>query len=237
MTQPGQGALTCTSGEERGDVKPSNFLRISVVLATVALVAALITLVMEGRSAVAATLPSGFEDQLLASARSPTALAFTPDGRMLVATQPGQLRVYKNGQLLATPALDISSKICANAERGMLGVAVDPSFSTNKYVYLYYTYNKFGVCPIGQPTNANNPVNRVSRFVMSGDTVDPTTEKVLIDNVPSPNGHHNAGDLSFGKDGYLYITVGDGGCDYKGDSGWGGRTTPPATNTSSWARC
>jgi chitodextrinase len=178
---------------------------------------------MAGRPAPAATLPSGFEDRLLASTSKPTALAFTPDGRMLVATQPGQLRIYKNGQLLQTPALDIaSSKICANSERGMLGVAVDPNFSTNKYVYLYYTYNKFGVCPTSQPTNANNPVNRVSRFVMSGDIVDPATEKVLIDNIASPNGNHNAGDLSFGKDGYLYITVGDGGCDYNGDSGCAG---------------
>src|SRR5829696_2724927 len=189
----------------------------------VALVTGLVALAMAGRPTAAATLPSGFEDQLLASTSKPTALAFTPDGRMLVATQPGQLRIYKNGQLLATPALDIdSSKICANSERGMLGVAVDPNFSTNKYVYLYYTYNKFGVCPTGQPSNANNPVNRVSRFVMFGNIVDPTTEKVLIDNIPSPNGNHNAGDLSFGKDGYLYVSVGDGGCDYKGDSGCAG---------------
>jgi glucose/arabinose dehydrogenase len=200
----------------------SNVLRISVVLATAALLASLIALVMVGRPAVGATLPSGFEDQLLTSASNPTALAFTPDGRMLVATKPGQLRVYKNGQLLQTPALNISSKICTNSERGLLGVAVDPSFSTNKYVYLYYTYDKFDVCPTGQPTSANNPVNRVSSFVMSGDTVDPASEKVLIDNIPSPNGNHNAGDLHFGKDGYLYVTVGDGGCDYKGDSGCAG---------------
>jgi glucose/arabinose dehydrogenase len=57
---------------------------------------------------------------------------------------------------------------------------------------------------------------------MSGDTVDPATEKVLINNIPSPNGNHNAGDLRFGKDGYLYVTVGDGNCDYKGDSGCAG---------------
>jgi glucose/arabinose dehydrogenase len=203
-------------------VTPSNFLRISVVLATVALGAALAFLVMVGRPAVAATLPSGFEDQLLASTDSPTALAFTPDGRMLVATQPGQLRVYKNGTLLQTPALNISSKICSNSERGMLGVAVDPNFATNRYVYLYYTFKKHGVCPTGQPTNANNPVNRVSRFVMSGDIVDPATEKVLIDNIPSPGSTHNGGDLKFGKDGYLYVSVGDGGCDYMGDSGCSG---------------
>jgi glucose/arabinose dehydrogenase/PKD repeat protein len=192
------------------------------VLAMVALVTGLVALAMAGRLDAAATLPSGFEDRLLANTSKPTALAFTPDGRVLVATQPGVLRVYKNGQLLQTPALNLSSKICANYERGMLGVAVDPTFSTNKYVYLYYTYNKSGVCPTGQPTNANNPVNRVARFVMSGDTIDPASEKVLLDNIPSPNGNHNAGDLSFGKDGYLYATVGDGGCDYKGDSGCAG---------------
>jgi glucose/arabinose dehydrogenase/Ca2+-binding RTX toxin-like protein len=210
-------------------VRPSTFVRISVVLATAALAAALVALVIVERPAEAATLQPGFEDQLLASAPAlskPIALAFTPDGRMLVATQPGQLRVYKNGQLLQTPALNISSKICANSERGMLGVAVDPNFDAqvpgDDFVYVYYTYNKFGVCPTGQPTNVSNPVNRVSRFVMSGDTVDLATEKILIDNIPSPNGNHNAGDLHFGKDGYLYVTVGDGGCDYKGDSGCAG---------------
>jgi glucose/arabinose dehydrogenase len=55
------------------------------------------------------------------------------------------------------------------------------------------------------------------------DTADPTTEKVLIDNIPSPDGNHNAGDLRFDKDGYLYVSVGDGGCDYAGDSGCSGQ--------------
>jgi glucose/arabinose dehydrogenase len=172
--------------------------------------------------ATAATLRSGFKDQLVASVGRPTALAFTPDGRMLIATQPGQLRVYKGRQLLQTPALDLSSRICSNSERGLLGVAVDPDFATNHYIYLYYTFNKFGVCPQGQPSNSNNPINRVSRFVMSGDSVDPASEQVLINNIPSPNGNHNGGDLHVGKDGNLYVSVGDGGCDYAGDSGCAG---------------
>src|SRR5918997_1687328 len=180
------------------------------------------TLLARGKRDAATPLPSGFEERLLSTAGKPTALAFTPDGRMLVATQPGQLRVHKDGTLLQTPALNISGRICSNSERGLLGVAVDPNFSANHYVYVYYTHNKFGVCPTGQPTNPNNPVNRVSRFVMSGDAVDPATEKVLINDIPSPNGNHNSGDLGFGKDGYLYATVGDGNCDYKGDSGCAG---------------
>jgi glucose/arabinose dehydrogenase len=199
--------------------------RIVLLLASMGfavLIAGGVTLLATAKLDAASTLPTGFEDRLLATAPKPIALAFTPDGRMLVATQPGQLRVYKNGTLLQTPALNISGRICSNSERGLLGVAVDPNFSANHYVYLYYTHNEFGVCPTGQPTNLNNPVNRVSRFVMTGDAVDPATEKVLINNIPSPNGNHNSGDLGFGKDGYLYATVGDGNCDYKGDSGCAG---------------
>jgi glucose/arabinose dehydrogenase len=65
------------------------------------------------------------------TAGKPIALAFTPDARMLVATQPGQLRLYKNGTLLQTPALNLSGRICSNSGRGLLGVAVDPNFSAN----------------------------------------------------------------------------------------------------------
>jgi glucose/arabinose dehydrogenase len=103
-----------------------------LLLALVASLAVLLLMLLQVKSAAPATLPASFEDRLLTSINKPIALAFTPDGRMLVATQPGQLRVYKNGQLLQTPALDISSKLCTNSERGLLGVAVDPNFSTNK---------------------------------------------------------------------------------------------------------
>jgi glucose/arabinose dehydrogenase len=156
---------------------------------------------------------------------------------MLVLVRTGQVRVYKNGNLLQTPALDISSRVCGDGERGLLGVAVDPDFGTagNNYVYLYYTFKKFGVCP-NETANPNNPVNRVSRFVVSGDTINPSSEEVLIDNIPSPRQAHNAGDLNFGKDGYLYVTVGDGRCATQATRGAPARTTPPATRTSSWAR-
>lgn len=158
-------------------------------------------------------MPDGFEDGFVTSVDAPTALAFTPDERMLVTSKSGQLRMYKDGALLETSALNIGSKICSNSERRLLGVAVDPDFGTagNDYVYLYYTYKKFGGCP---DSGSNTPVNRVSRFVMSGDTLDPKSEEVLVDNILSPHGNHNAGDVKFGKDGYLYVSVGDGGCDY-----------------------
>jgi glucose/arabinose dehydrogenase len=171
----------------------------------------------------AATLPPDFEDALVTNISAPTAIAFTPDGRLLITTQQGAVRVFQNGTLLGTAAININSKLCTNSERGLLGIAVDPLFTVNKYVYLYYTFNKFNTCPTGQPTNASNPVNRVSRFVLAdNNTIAASSETVLIDNIHSPNGNHNAGDLHFGKDGLLYISVGDGGADYAGDSGGGG---------------
>src|SRR5262249_31680740 len=102
------------------------------------------------------------------------------------------------------------AQICSNSERGLLGVVTDPLFLGNGYVYVFYTRNTGSGC-----------VNRVSRFTMSGHTFAMASELVLVDNMPSPNGNHNAGDVAFGKDGYLYITIGDGGCDYAG-GGCGG---------------
>jgi len=147
----------------------------------------------------AATLPAGFTDEAVANVGAPTALAFTPDGRMLVATQPGALRVVTPaGALLATPAVDLASRACTNSERGLLSVTVDPAFASNRFVYLSYTFNRFGSCP---SNTSASPVNRVSRFVLADSSViDPASETVLVDNMPSPAGNHNAGDLKFGKE-------------------------------------
>ncbi len=157
-------------------------------------------------------LPPGFTDTVVATVSRPIALAATPDGRILVVNQSGVIRVVKNGKLVKAPALDISAQVCAtNSERGMLGIAVDPSFSVNGFVYVYYTFKKFPKC---KRDIANVPVNRVSRFTMTGDTISAASEKILIDGMISFHGNHNAGDLGFGKDGMLYVSVGDGGCDY-----------------------
>ncbi|HEV2668690.1 MAG TPA: PQQ-dependent sugar dehydrogenase, partial [Blastocatellia bacterium] len=101
--------------------------------------------------------PTRREDALVTNVGSPTAIAFTPDGRLLITTQGGQLRIFQNGNLLGAPALDLTSRVCSNSERGLLGVAVDPDFTSNNFIYLYYTFMKFSQsCPTGQPTNALN---------------------------------------------------------------------------------
>jgi len=168
------------------------------------------------RPAATAVLPAGFTDTVVAAVPSPTALAAIPDGRKLVTDQTGKLRVIKQGVLLAAPAIDVTYKVCSNSERGLLGVAVDPHFTTNHFVYLYYTFKKYGTCGT---LSAQVPVNRVSRFVMSGDSLLPFSERVLIDGIVNFGGNHNGGYVGFGHDGMLYASVGDGGCDYTGESG------------------
>ena len=184
------------------------------ILAATTIVAALAA---SAAPAGAVTLPANFTDEVVTTVASPTALAWTPDGRMLIATQPGRLRVLSGGTLLATPALDLSTVACSESERGLLGVAVDPQFAANRHIYVYYTFRR------ASPCSSTNAVNRVSRFVLADtNTVDPASETVLIDNIPSPAGNHNGGDLQFGKDANLYVSIGDGGCDYVSGGGCAG---------------
>jgi glucose/arabinose dehydrogenase len=158
-------------------------------------------------------LPAGFTDTLVATVQQPVALVPTPDGRLLVADRAGFVRVIDaTGALLPNPALDLSARVCFGGERGLLGLAVDPNFATNHFVYAYYTFNKFDKC---RRDVVDVPENRVSRFVMHGDTIDPASEKILVDGMKAYHGNHNGGDLGFGQDGFLYVSVGDGGCDYR----------------------
>ena len=147
----------------------------------------------------AATLPSGFTEQLVANGlNDPTAMALAPDGRIFVAQQGGQLRVIKNGSLLPAPFVTVTTD--TSGERGLLGVAFDPDFASNQYVYVYYT--------------ATSPTihHRVSRFTASGDTAVAGSETVIVDLDPTTFADiHNGGALHFGPDGKLYIATGENG--------------------------
>jgi glucose/arabinose dehydrogenase len=178
----------------------------TVLLAVVALTGC-------GADGQSSALPPGFVDEKVARVEQPTAIALLPDGGMLVTTQQGVVRIVdRRGRLVRRPALDLRKRICTDRERGMTGVAVDPEFAANRRIYLYYTYKKFGGCPT---VSAGTPVNRLARFVLARDgTIDPASESVLVDNVPSYGATHNGGDVKFGKDGYLYVAIGDGGRDY-----------------------
>ena len=163
------------------------------------------------------TVPSGFEDSSVAVVPYPTALAFVPDGRLLIAAMQGQIYVWQNGSLVPDAALDLAGRVCAYRERGLVGLAVDPEFTFNHFVYVSYSFDKYGTCDAELEVT---PVGRVSRFQLGDDNrIDLDSEEILLDNVPSVLGVHNLNDVRFGPDGYLYVTVGDSGCDYAGDSG------------------
>lgn len=175
-----------------------------------------LTWMVSGGVSRAATLPAGFTDTLVTSVPSPTAFAFASLGRMLIAEKSGKLWIYKDGALLQQPALTIpASQICTGSERGLLGVAAGPGGLGGPDVYIFYTYR----------LPDSTCVNRVSGFTWGSFLQEDElyAEHVLIDNMPSPAGNHNAGDLRFGKDGHLYVSIGDGGCDYAGDSGCAGQ--------------
>ncbi len=159
-------------------------------------------LVASGTSlpAFGATLPSGFAETRIATGlASPTAMAFAPDGRLFVAQQGGALRVIKNGALLSQAFLTVS--VNSTGERGLLGVAFDPDFATNNFVYVYYT-------------TASAPLhNRLSRFTASAANPDVAAagSEVQLLNLPNLSSatNHNGGAIHFGTDGKLYVAVGD----------------------------
>jgi hypothetical protein len=102
--------------------------------------------------ATAATLPSGFtETQIASGLANPTAMAFAPDGRLFVCQQGGQLRVIKNGSLLGTPFVTVT--VNSSGERGLLGVAFDPNFTSNQ-VTLAATAAGLTLTLDGQPITA-----------------------------------------------------------------------------------
>ncbi|MCA9259692.1 MAG: PQQ-dependent sugar dehydrogenase, partial [Planctomycetales bacterium] len=103
----------------------------------------------------------------------PVAVDFDPDGRMFIAEQRGVVRLFANGQLLATPFIDIQSQVNNVQDRGLLGVAVHPQFPSVPYVYLSYTYDPpetAGRTGLAGPDGTGNRVARLTRV-----TADPAT--------------------------------------------------------------
>jgi glucose/arabinose dehydrogenase len=152
-----------------------------------------------GSSAQAAPLLPGFtETNVTSSLGKATAMAVAPDSRVFVATQDGYVRVVEGGTLLATPALSLT--VDSSGERGLIGMALDPNFATNGYVYLQHTV---------PGTNGQAPFNQVTRFTMTGDTIDPSSAFVVQSLDPLGIDSHNGGALAFGPDGQLYIATGN----------------------------
>lgn len=125
----------------------------------------------------------------------PWALAIAPDGRMFFTERPGTLRVIQDGKVIEQPVLSFPPPFVEQGEGGLLGLALDPDFSTNHYMYVYHSYEKNGGIK-----------NRVLRLVEQNNRA--RVDKVLLDNIPGSQ-NHNGGRLKIGPDGMLYITTGD----------------------------
>jgi glucose/arabinose dehydrogenase len=119
------------------------------------------------------------------------------DRRLYVVEQGGRIQVILDGQVQATPFLDISDRVRSGGERGLLGLAFHPEFASNGLFYVNYTN------PSGN--------THISEFhAVSSDRADAASERLLLV-VAQPFANHNGGALTFGNDGFLYIGLGDGG--------------------------
>src|SRR3989442_1695540 len=159
-----------------------------------------LVLLLVPAAARAGTPALGFDDtSVIAGLSFPTAIAFLPDGRMLVTQKGGALLRVDGG--VATTLTTIP--VCTGSEMGLLGVAVDPNFATNGFVYLYRT-DSSGGCG-----SSSGRFNQVVRVTVSGNTAGSLT--VLLTGIQTDNGNHDGGGLRLGADGKLWVGAGDSG--------------------------
>jgi glucose/arabinose dehydrogenase len=152
----------------------------------------------------ATPLPPGFtQSRVVSGLTNPMDMEFAPDGRLFVAEQAGRVRIVKPDGTLAT-FLNISTKVALSnpGGRGLLALTFDPSFATNRYVYLHYTRKATSTTPV------HNRIVRVTAEA-NGTKVVSGSETLIfkLDNQSTPQ--HHGGALDFGKDGKLYIVTGD----------------------------
>ncbi|CAH0165706.1 PQQ-dependent sugar dehydrogenase [Chryseobacterium sp. Bi04] len=139
-------------------------------------------------------------EEFVTGLTSPVEITNANDSRLFVVQQNGIIKIIQpTGVINTTPFLNITSKIIFGGERGLLGLAFHPQYSTNGYFFVYY----------------NNPAGNiiVARYSVSAtdpNIADPNSEKILL-NIPKPFANHNGGSIHFAPDGKLWIITGDGG--------------------------
>lgn len=132
-------------------------------------------------------------------------------GRIFIVDQGGQIYILKNNERVSQPFLDISGKIIprtsAQDERGLLGLAFHPEFESNGRFFVFYSGALSPAGPAGW-----DHTNYVAEYSATpgADQANEASERILL-SIDHPQANHNAGMLAFGPDGYLYISVGDGG--------------------------
>ena len=201
-----------------------------VLASAFSLVVGGLALVSVTSEAQGATTPPGFSESVVFSGlTNPTVLRFSPDGRIFVAEKRGVIKVFDS---LADPTPDVFADLNANVhnfwDRGLLGMALDPGFPGNPYVYVLYTYDhelgssapapRWGTpgvysdpCPTPPGATADGCVvsGRLSRLTASGNTMT-GSEQVLVEDWCQQYPSHSIGSVEFGRSGALYASGGDG---------------------------
>lgn len=149
---------------------------------------------------VQAQIPTLFFKEISNNVLSPVAITSAADGtgRLFVAEAGGAIKIYKNGAVLAKPFLNIAANF---PDQIISSIVFHPKYATNRKFFVY-TYNTL-----------NTTITLASYLVSvsNPDSALPGSRKVLLTKTsPSPGSHHVMGDMHFGKDGFLYISVGDG---------------------------
>jgi LPXTG-site transpeptidase (sortase) family protein len=190
-------------------------------------------------AAPAFAFPAGFvSETVVGNLTGPTTIAFAPDGRMFIGQKDGRVRVFQNGVLLPTDFIDISSQVNNYWDRGLLGIAVHPDFPDTPYVYLLYTYDPPGTSDNGGGARVSrlmritaDPNN--TNVALSGSEVILLGTNSTLANIGNPNStigpascensgvyvqdciaadspSHTIGTVTFGTDGSLFVSSGDG---------------------------
>jgi glucose/arabinose dehydrogenase len=175
-------------------------------------------------------IPGFFDTPYVTGLSHPTAIAFLPDGRLLITEKGGTggpgtaaLKLFDGS---GTTTL-LTLPVCTDSEMGLLGVAVHPDFARTGFVYLYRTQAGAGGCE-----TSTGRFNQVVRGTMAGGSVDAGSLTILVDRIRTDNGNHDGGVLRIGPDQKLYVGVGDTGLG-DGQGGPGSSTNPYAQDLSS----
>jgi glucose/arabinose dehydrogenase/PKD repeat protein len=197
-------------------------------LVAVTLVASSLAVSTATQEAAAASLPPGFQEEIVISGLTePTAVRFSPDGRVFVAEKSGLIKVFDDlTDTTPTVFADLRTNVHNYWDRGLLGLALAPDFPADPWVYVLYTFDaaiggvppRWGSvggssdeCPTppGSTDDGCVVAGRVSRLQASGDTMT-GSEQVLVEGWCQQYPSHSVGSLAFGADGALYVSGGDG---------------------------
>ena len=156
------------------------------------------------RLAFSVSVPTGFKTETIAEGlNAGTALAIGPDGSVYLAEQTGHIRIIRDGVLLESPLLDLSDRVDAYWERGLIGLQLHPDFPKEPYLFVVYV--------------SKHPYTHhvISRFTVEGDRALLSTEKILLegDNQAGLGGFqpggHQGGTIRFGPNGLIYVGIGE----------------------------